>query len=71
MTLRTPKRSISQPDTGPPTPSSNRPAAPAIVIWPTVQPVSAWIGSRSAPGAARVPAPMRITANATTVMTQP
>jgi hypothetical protein len=59
------------PDAGPPRPSSKRPSAPAMVTWLFVQPVSAWIGRRSAPGAARVPAPRRMIANAIATITQP
>ena len=64
-----PNRSMSRPDTGPPSPSSSSPAAPASEISAIDQPVSAWIPRSSAPGAARVPAPMSTTMAAATSST--
>ena len=71
VSRRMPNRSMSRPETGPPRPSRRSPAAPASETSATDQPVSAWMPRSSAPGAARVPAPMSTQAAATSRTIQP
>ena len=69
---RTPNRSMSHPETGPPEPQEQQqPGRAGDRVWPTVQPVSAWIGEEQRTRRRPRPAPIRMTANATATMTQP
>ena len=70
-TRLTPSRPINEPDNGPASPHSTRPAAAAKDTEAVDQPGSSVIDRRNAPGAARTPAVTRTTVAATATTTHP
>ena len=70
-TRLTPSRPINEPDSGPASPYSTRPAAAANDTEAVDQPGSSVIDRRNAPGAARTPAVTRTTVAATATTTHP